>query len=172
METLQVAYKEWAVVCHALAHGRQSILLRKGGIAETGGQFRPHHEAFLLYPTYFHEQQAALIPEWQDYLPLVEAERPPVGVIRFTHWVRVQRVEYVPDLNAILELRSRHIWTDDVVRQRFFYRQPGLFVFHVETHPLPQMVERIERPEYAGCKSWVYLDQPVPVSEGSQEQPS
>jgi hypothetical protein len=172
MNALDVAYKEWAIVCRALAEGRQSILLRKGGIAEAGGQFRPQHEAFLLYPTYFHEQQAAIVPEWQEHLARVESERPPAGMIRFTHWVRVHRVEYVRDLNAVLALRSQHIWTEEVVRQRFYYREPGLFVFHVETHPLPQAVERIERPEYAGCKSWVYLDQPVPLSVVSEEQHS
>ena len=54
--TLSIAFKEWAVICRALAEGRQSLILRKGGIAEAGGQFRPEHDRFLLYPTYFHEQ--------------------------------------------------------------------------------------------------------------------
>ncbi|NBS89997.1 DUF1802 family protein, partial [bacterium] len=34
---IQLACKEWASVCAALASGRQSILLRKGGIAEPTG---------------------------------------------------------------------------------------------------------------------------------------
>jgi hypothetical protein len=33
-----------------------ALILRKGGIAEDGGQFRPEHDRFLLYPTHFHEQ--------------------------------------------------------------------------------------------------------------------
>ncbi|GIW85328.1 MAG: DUF1802 family protein [Thermogemmata sp.] len=172
MNTLDVACKEWAVVCQALAEGRQSVLLRKGGIAEAGGQFRPQHEAFLLYPTYFHEQRAGIIPEWHERLAAVEAERPPAGIIRLTHWVRVLRVEYVQDLAAALALRPQHIWTDEVVRQRFHYREPGLFVLHVETYPLPQAVERLERPEYAGCKSWVHLDQPVPLAAAPLEPSS
>jgi len=36
--TLQPALKEWAVVCQALAEGKQSMLLRKGGIDEAGAQ--------------------------------------------------------------------------------------------------------------------------------------
>jgi len=31
---LAQAFKEWAVICRALAVGKQSLLLRKGGIAE------------------------------------------------------------------------------------------------------------------------------------------
>src|ERR1700722_13719814 len=33
------AFKEWAVTCQALAAGRQSLLLRKGGIHERDGRF-------------------------------------------------------------------------------------------------------------------------------------
>ena len=40
---LPIAFKEWAVICEALALGRQALILRKGGIAETGGAFRPEH---------------------------------------------------------------------------------------------------------------------------------
>ncbi|MCS7022694.1 MAG: DUF1802 family protein [Gemmataceae bacterium] len=163
MEALQVAYKEWAVVCLALAQGRQRVLLRKGGIAEAGGQFRPDYDAFVLYPTYFHEQQSGIIPEWRDRLAVVEATRAPAGIVRFTHWVRVQRVDYLQDLDSALALRDQHVWTDEIVRQRFYYRQPGLYVLHVETYPLPRGVEQPERPEYAGCKSWVPLAQPVPL---------
>ena len=32
-----VGFKEWALVCQALGTGRQSIILRKGGIATTWG---------------------------------------------------------------------------------------------------------------------------------------
>ena len=37
---LKDAFKEWAVICRALAEGRQALILRKGGIAEAGGDFR------------------------------------------------------------------------------------------------------------------------------------
>ena len=29
-----IGFKEWAIVCEALGRGRQSVILRKGGIAE------------------------------------------------------------------------------------------------------------------------------------------
>ncbi len=43
-----IAMKEWAAVCLALAEGRQSLLLRKGGIAEGSGGFRMEHAARLF----------------------------------------------------------------------------------------------------------------------------
>ena len=79
MNVLRIALKEWAVVCRALADGRQSLLLRKGGIAETGGQFQIEHSRFWLYPTYVHQQAEGIIPAARDLLLQVESERPRLG---------------------------------------------------------------------------------------------
>jgi hypothetical protein len=51
-----VGFKEWALVCEALGTGRQSIILRKGGIAEGRDGFSFQHREFFLFPTFFHEQ--------------------------------------------------------------------------------------------------------------------
>src|SRR5690242_14612220 len=55
-----VAFKEWAGVCAALATGRQSLILRKGGIAEGPEGFAPEHTSFWLYPTHVHEAEQGL----------------------------------------------------------------------------------------------------------------
>jgi hypothetical protein len=165
---LSIAFKEWAVICRALAEGRQTLILRKGGIAEDGGAFRPEYPEFLLYPTFFHEHRAGIKP---DFLPLLEAaerEKPEPGTIRFTHFVRVTDVKHLTDLDAALALDSHHAWTPEVVRQRFHYRAPGLFVLTVRVFRLAEPAMRVERPEYAGCKTWVTLDEPVPT-EGAVE---
>jgi hypothetical protein len=162
---LSIAFKEWAVICRALAEGRQSLILRKGGIAEAGGVFRPEHESFLLYPTFFHEQhRTGIKPEFLPLLEAAEAERPSAGLIRFTHFARVVDVSHVADLDALLALDGEHAWTADTVRQRFHYRSPGLYVLRVQTFRLPSPVDVVERPEYAGCKTWVELDAPVPTA--------
>ena len=158
---LSVAFKEWAVICAALAAGRQSLILRKGGIAEEGGAFRPEYTEFVLYPTYFHEHRAGVKPEFLPLLEAADAAKPPAGTVRFTHFVRVASVAHVTDLDAALALDSQHAWTPDVVRQRFHYRTPGLFVFAVRAFALAQPVDVIERPEYAGCKTWVPLAAPI-----------
>ena len=51
-----IGFKEWQVVCDALATGRQSILLRKGGIHEGREGFSFAHDSFFLFPTRFHAQ--------------------------------------------------------------------------------------------------------------------
>lgn len=155
---LTVAFKEWAVVCRALAEGRQRLILRKGGIAEDGGRFRPEFDRFWLYPTHFHEQQHAGIRE--EFLPLLaeaEAQRPPAGVVRLSHVAEVTAVTFAESLDAVLALADQHIWSEATVRQRFAYRSPGLFVLSVNVTPAPTSREIVESPEYAGCKTWVHL---------------
>ena len=52
----RTGFKEWALVCEALGRGEQTILLRKGGIAEGREGFGFRHDEFFLFPTFFHEQ--------------------------------------------------------------------------------------------------------------------
>jgi len=158
---LSIAFKEWAVICSALASGRQSLILRKGGIAEEGGVFRPEHSEFLLYPTYFHEHRAGIKPEFLPLLAEADAAKPPSGTILFTHFVRVEAVLQLTNLDTALALNPLHAWTPDVVKQRFHYRAPGLFVLGVRVFRLAQPVEVDERPEFAGCKTWVQLERPM-----------
>lgn len=168
---LSVAFKEWAVICSALAAGKQSLILRKGGIAEEGGTFRPEHVEFLLYPTYFHEHRAGIKPEFLPLLEATEATKPPVGTVRFAHFVRVESVAHVTDLDAALALDSRHAWTPEIVKQRFHYRTPGLYVLGVRTFRLACPVDEIERPEFAGCKTWVPLNTSIDTTGAEEVKP-
>lgn len=169
---LAIAFKEWAVVCKALADGKQSLILRKGGIAEEGGTFRPEHDRFWLYPTYFHEHQDGIRPEFASLFDAAEAERPPAGTVRLTHFAVVDGLAYIGELKDVLALRPHHIWTQEVVEKRFHYRTPGLFVLMVRIMAAPHLHEIAERPEYAGCKTWVPLDRSLstdgarPILEG------
>src|SRR5262245_5345780 len=142
-QMLSVAFKEWAVICRALADGRQALILRKGGIAEAGGTFRPEHAEFLLYPTYFHEHRAGVKPECLPLLEAAVSQMPSAGTIRLTHFVRVASVRHITDLDAALALNGLHTWTPEVVKQRFHYRTPGLFALAVRVFRLPEPVERV-----------------------------
>ncbi|MCX7421045.1 MAG: DUF1802 family protein, partial [Planctomycetia bacterium] len=70
----QIAFKEWAVVCAALAQGRQSLILRKGGIHEGCESFRVQHDEFWLYPTAFHQQADDVITEARPLIDQVQAQ--------------------------------------------------------------------------------------------------
>jgi hypothetical protein len=161
------AFKEWAVICAALAEGKQALILRKGGIAEEGGDFRPEHERFWLYPTYLHQQAKGIKPEGESLLEATEAERPPAGQVRIRHFVEVPGVYHVRELGPALLLGKLHLWSDDTVKQRFAYRGPGLYVFPARVYQARQAVELPETAYYAGCKSWVELEKDLPT-EGAQ----
>jgi hypothetical protein len=155
---LTIAFKEWAVICRALADGRQSLILRKGGIAEDGGQFRPEHNRFWLYPTFAHEKPDGIKPEAAELFGAAEADRPPAGVLRLTHYAEVHGVYYIKQLFGALLLDDLHIWSEATVQQRFEYRSPGLYVLPVRIYRAAKAVEIPETPAYAGCRTWVELD--------------
>jgi hypothetical protein len=161
---LKHAFKEWAVICKALAEGRQALILRKGGIAEAGGDFEVEHTRFWLFPTWTHQQQpAGLRPEALPLLEQVESEKPPAGVVRLTHFAEVTGVYHVRNLTAALLLAHLHLWSDETVRKRFAYRQPGLFVLPVRLWRAAQTVELPETAYYQGCRSWVELERDLPT---------
>ncbi|HZT81929.1 MAG TPA: DUF1802 family protein, partial [Gemmataceae bacterium] len=115
---LQIAFKEWAVICRALAEGRQAIILRKGGVAEVGGTFEPEHRRFWLYPTYAHQHRQGIAPEAVPLLEQAEADRPPAGIVRLSHFVEVPGVYLVRSPAAALSLAGLHLWSADTVSQR------------------------------------------------------
>jgi hypothetical protein len=162
---LQHAFKDWAVICKALGEGKQALILRKGGIAETGNGFQVDQRRFWLFPTYTHQQRTDIKPEAIPLLDQVEAERPPLGMVWLSHFAEVTGIYHVHDLIPVLVLNHLHIWSEETVRMRFAYRTPGIFVLPVRVYRATQTFELRDIPEYAGCRSWVELKQPLPTDE-------
>src|SRR4051794_6855561 len=98
---LKHAFKEWAVICRALAEGRQALILRKGGIEEN---FSVEQPRFWLYPTFTHQQADGITEEARPLLRAAEAERPAAGRVRLSHWAEVTGVYRVHDLMPALML--------------------------------------------------------------------
>jgi hypothetical protein len=163
MTMLRQALKEWAVICRALAEGRQALLLRKGGIAESAGAFTVKHRRFWLFPTFVHQQKDGILTDAVSLLERVEADRPPKNVIRLTHFAEVAGIYQVGDVAAALKLEGLHCWSQETVEARFRYRQPGLHVLPVRVFRSSQVFEIPDTAGYAGCKSWVELDQALPT---------
>jgi hypothetical protein len=156
-ETCSIAFKEWAGVCDALRHGRQSLILRKGGVSEGPGGFRPEHPAFWLYPTQVHEAEQGLRTASS---PRVES-RGEVAIdgLAVVEWIgRVSRVE---QLGALSEL---HDWTEATILRRFHYRTPGLWALSIRIYLRPQIWPVPITPAHLGCKTWVPLETPPPTS--------
>jgi hypothetical protein len=160
---LQAAFKEWAVIFEALADGRQALILRKGGIAEAGGRFEVEHTRFWLFPTYTHQQRAGIKPSSAAMLDEVEKTRPPAGIVRLSHFAQVEGVYDVHDVVGVLQIASLHLWSEETVRARFAYRHPGLYVLPVRVYRAREVHELPDIPDYAGCRSWVTLERPLPT---------
>jgi hypothetical protein len=107
----RIAFKEWAVVCRALAEGRQSIILRKGGIHEGRDGFRVEHREFWLFPTQFHQRPEQLVPEAEPLLRRVETDAPDAGIIPISDFVVVEEVLEINDESLLDRLTGLHIWS-------------------------------------------------------------
>lgn len=163
MSGLRHAFKEWAVICQALAEGRQAVVLRKGGIAEKMGEFQVEHSRFWLYPTYVHQQRDVVSADALPLLEQAEAQRPPRGVVRLTHIAETAGVYHLHNLPAALLLGGMHCWSAATVKSRFEYKHPGLFVLPVRVYRAAQAFDLPETAEYAGCRSWVELERELPT---------
>jgi hypothetical protein len=157
---LQHAFKEWAVVCAALAQGTQALILRKGGIAE---DFQVEQTRFWLYPTYTHQQHEGIKPEARPLLAEVEKQRPPAAIVHLSHWAEVTGIYRVRELMPLLMLGHLHVWSPPTVEKRFAYRSEGLHVLSVRVQRAAQTHEIADLPAYQGCRSWVELQEVLRV---------
>jgi hypothetical protein len=164
MDTLRIAFKEWAVICKALAEGKQALILRKGGIAEHGGAFRMEEKRFWQFPTYVHQQESGIVEDARPLLAQVQAERPPQGIVRLSHYAESPCIYHIDDLAKAWRLAGLHLWSQDTVESRFHYRTPGLYVLPVRIYRAAAPVELPDTPEYAGCKTWVDLGRELPTT--------
>lgn len=150
-----VGFKEWAVVCEALGRGEQTIILRKGGIAEGRDGFSFRHREFFLFPTYFHEQLEkirvadAKIPERRD------------AKIEVRYFAKVKEAKLITRWEEAEALEPFHILKSEVVRERFGCgATAGLHVAFVDVIRLNEPWILPDLPTYGGCRSWVELPEP------------
>jgi hypothetical protein len=157
--SLQMALKEWATVCRAFETGRQIVLLRKGGIYESGGEFELDHREFLLFPTYLHQNLKMLKPEAHAGFEARTAEPERVHLSAAGVVTDILRVETRAQIDAI---DAEHVWTAPLIDMRFNYKpQNPLYLLLVRAYRLREPVSVENTPAYAGCKSWVPLEEPV-----------
>ena len=158
----QKALKEWAVVCRALEQGRQSVLLRKGGIIEETRDFALVEKRFLLYPTYEHQDLDSVQQPYRECFRETLDARPPEDVVRIASWAEVTDLFLTHDLDALLRLSGLYAWSEDYIRMRMAYKpRKPMNVVVVRTWKLPAPVEVPVLEHFAGCKSWVPLEQAV-----------
>jgi hypothetical protein len=165
MQETTHALKEWQVAVNALEQGETILLLRKGGIRETGGKFRVPHETVLLYPTYEHQQPELLKPNYAVQVEPVESGWHP-NQVRIGSWAKITEIVHITQVDAIARLLPFHIWNLQFVTERLKWKptQPlhGLFL-RVYRLPQPQIIPYLE--SYGGCKSWIDLQPAIALDD-------
>lgn len=160
---MRVAFKEWAVVVDALGTGQQILILRKGGIHEGPGGFRPEHQGFWLFPTAFHQQREAVIPEARR--SFAEKFQPGVSpdYVDIQYRAHVERTVEIHSRASALALRGQHIWTDETIENRFEWGgERKIFALLLRVFRLPEAVRLPVLSEYGGCRSWIELERDLP----------
>ena len=161
-----LALKEWAVVVEALLEGRQTVLLRKGGVAEDPkGPFAVEDREFWLYPTFIHQAAESVKPEWRTALAEAVARKPAAGTLVLPGYAEVVEAVPLTSPDEITRFDAQHIWSPDYLRKRWDWnpKQP-IWALVLKVSRLAEPVTIPERPEYGGCKSWVRLAESVPTA--------
>lgn len=159
MPKSKIALKEWSVLADAIGRGEQLLLLRKGGIADPGSGFQLKDREFWLYPTWEHQKEELLRPEFR--LRLKEAA--PAGTkVPLKVYAGVACQKEVKDLSKLAGLEKYHLWSEEFLRQRQAYKpELPMQLLVLRAYLLRKPVLHPVHPEYAGCKSWVELGEEV-----------
>lgn len=173
-DKLTVALKEWDVACRALLSGELAVLVRKGGILESENAFELEHPRFLLFPTWIHQEVRMLKEPWQRGVTQVSAEPARVKLAGWAEAVKIWELGGAGYEGGVAHVEEQlkgigdlHIWNEAWVKMRAAYRpEKPLYVVVLRAWKLPQVVELANTPAYAGCRSWVPLEEGVDV-EGS-----
>jgi hypothetical protein len=148
-----IGFKEWSLVCDVLGRGRQSVILRKGGMAEERGGFSFRHREFFLFPTFFHEQIAKVRIAGAD-IPA------PSSTIAIRWYARVERALRINSLAIAEALAPLHILSAEVVQERFSYKGEGLNVAFVRVFEISPVWVLQNGKRFGGCRSWIDLPRP------------
>ncbi len=154
---LDLALKEWAIVCDLLVEGRCALVLRKGGIHEEGGpgRFKLEHERFALFPAWEHERLDWIKPAFRLRDEPIAGEPTQIALCGFAE---VGRIWEVPSRQAFDALDDLHPWTAEQIDMRFNYKpERPLYLLALRAYRLPAAKVIPNRPAFAGCRSWVPL---------------
>ena len=161
------ALKEWATVVKALEQGKQTVILRKGGILETASGFKIESKKFFLFPTWEHQETKYVKPEFRDFLNEVLYKKPDKGFNKISSYAEVLYEKDIEDKEIIDNLSSFHVWSDSYIQERrnWMPEKPMKAVF-LRTVKIPEFNLPLE-PEFSGCKSWIELNSNFESGESS-----
>jgi len=152
------ALKEWATVVKALEHGKQTIILRKGGILETASGFNIETKKFFLFPTWEHQETKHVKPEFHNFLNDVLDKKPDEGYNKISSYAEVLYEKDIESNDIINQLSAFHVWSDSYIQERrnWMSEKPMKAVF-LKTVKISEFNLPLES-EFSGCKSWIEIN--------------
>lgn len=159
----RAAFKDWSLACAAVGRGRQSVILRKGGLAEGRGGFEFKHARFWLLPTQYHEQAAKVRPDELAGLGTdADAGVIPADTVEVRYLFELEWSRRVEDWDAVARLAPFHVYREEVARERFAYedrnhRAGALTVAFGRAFRLETPWRFPDSPALGGCRSWVEI---------------
>jgi hypothetical protein len=162
LDSLRHTLKEWAVAVKALELGETALVVRKGGIREKA--FAVANRRFLLLPGYEHQRPELLKPEYRHLLREIP-DLTDEGPLRFASFAEVRGAYEISEPGSLAAIDPYHVWTPEYAESRFLWRpKKPLTVLVLRVFLLPEPVELPYSEAYGGCKSWIELEEPVPVA--------
>jgi hypothetical protein len=156
-----LAFKEWSCIVDALGKGKQSIILRKGGISEDGsGDFELKGKQFILFPTLFHQSDEMIKPDWMPFLSDTKFHNQ-TGKVLIKYYAQVADVQVLTDWDKVTKLNAYHAWNETVVKERFERWGNNIHLLILQVFEFGAAFELELLPEYGGCKSWIELDKKI-----------
>lgn len=153
---LDRALKEWPAAIAALASGQSILLLRKGGIHETQGQFQPATTSVWLLPSFEHQQPEALrVPA-----DAISHEQP--TQVDLSLWAEISQAIALPTDFPLAELSHQTVWSEEFLEQRRQWKpERPLWLLALRTYRVPESRSLPWQASYRGCRSWITLAEPV-----------
>jgi hypothetical protein len=162
------ALKEWAVVCKGLEEGRQTILLRKGGIMERKDGFELKHNDFYIFPTYEHQSRDLLQQDYADKFEAVLQSKPIDDQNAICLYAKVNFITETFNRDMLYDLRDFHIWNEKYISLRMNYNpEKPLSIVLLRVYRLNTALNVTLSPQQAGCRSWI--DFQLPSMEDSED---
>ena len=150
--------KEWATVVKALEHGKQTVILRKGGILETASGFMVESKKFLLFPTWEHQEIKHVKTQYHDFLNETLNHKPKDGYNIITSSAEVLDQRDISSNKIIDNLSSFHVWSDEYIKERINWMpEKPLKAIFLKVYTFPQ-IELPLQTDFEGCKSWIELN--------------
>ena len=150
--------KEWATVVKAFEHGKQTVILRKGGILETSSGFNIESKEFLLFPTWEHQEPKHVKPEYHSFLEEVLNDKPNEGFNKITSLAEVLYEKDVTSVETVDRLSEFHVWSDMYIEERRNWNPEKPFkAIFLKTSKIPEIKLPLNS-SFQGCKAWVEIN--------------